>query len=164
MKINGTLINYYFHCKRQFWLHGNRINMEYTNEDVKIGKVIHELKAEKSKNTEISIENVKIDKITNDYLVEIKKSDADIEAVKWQVLLYLSILKKKGIYRDGKIEFQEKNKQDKKVIYITLTEKNEVKLKELRMEMEKLLEKDIPPKVSKVKGCRKCAYYEYCYI
>ncbi|QXE18566.1 CRISPR-associated protein Cas4 [Clostridium sp. 001] len=164
MKINGTLINYYFHCKRQFWLHANRINMEYTNEDVKIGKVIHELKAEENKNAEISIDNVKIDKITKDYLVEIKKSDADVEAVKWQVLFYLSILKNKGIYREGKIEFQEKNKQDKKIIYVSLTEENEMKLKELNLEMEKLLKKDMPPKVGKVKGCKKCAYYEYCYI
>lgn len=26
--INGTLINYYFHCKRQCYLHGNKINLE----------------------------------------------------------------------------------------------------------------------------------------
>lgn len=164
MKINGTLINYFFHCRRQFWLHANRINMEYTSEDVKIGKIIHELKAEGKKNTEISIDNIKIDKITKEYLVEIKKSDADVEAVKWQVLFYLSILKNKGILRDGKIEFQEKNKQDKKIIYVSLTEENEIKLKELNDEMEKLLKEDMPPKAGKVKGCRKCAYYEYCYI
>ncbi len=84
--------------------------MEDNSEDVHIGKIIHELKSEGKKNSEISIDNVKIDKITKDYLVEIKKSDADIEAVKWQVLFYLSLLKSKGINREGKIEFQEKNK------------------------------------------------------
>lgn len=164
MKINGTLINYYFHCKRQCWLHSSRINMEDNSEDVHIGKIIHELKSEGKKNAEISIDNVKIDKITKDHLVEIKKSDADVEAVKWQVLFYLSLLKSKGITRDGKIEFQEKNKQDKKIIYVSLTEENEMKLKELSSNMEKLFEEDMPPKVKKVKGCRKCAYYEYCYI
>ncbi|MCH3963144.1 MAG: CRISPR-associated protein Cas4 [Clostridium sp.] len=164
MKINGTLINYYFHCKRQCWLHGSRINMEDNSEDVHIGKITHELKSEGKKNAEISIDNVKIDKITKDYLVEIKKSDADVEAVKWQVLFYLSLLKGKGINREGKIEFQEKNKQDKKIIYVSLTEENEMKLKELSSNMEKLFEEDMPPKVKKVKGCRKCAYYEYCYI
>ncbi|MFR8117536.1 Dna2/Cas4 domain-containing protein [Lachnospira pectinoschiza] len=25
MKVNGTLMNYYFHCKRQCYLHGNRM-------------------------------------------------------------------------------------------------------------------------------------------
>lgn len=104
--------------------------MEDNSEDVHIGKIIHELKSEGKKNAEISIDNVKIDKIIKDYLVEIKKSDADIEAVKWQVLFYLSLLKSKGINREGKIEFQEKNKQDKKIIYVSLTEENEMKLKE----------------------------------
>lgn len=164
MKINGTLINYYFHCKRQFWLHGNRINLEDNSEDVRIGKILHELKSEGKKNTEILIDNVKIDKITDEYLVEIKKSDADIEAVKWQVLLYLKILKNKGIDRKGKIEFQEKNKQKKKIIYIELTDELEKELEKLKVYMEKLMESDMPPKTYEVKKCKKCAYYEYCYV
>ena len=45
MRVNGTLINYYFHCKRQCYLHGNRLNLEDNSEQVKIGKVIHEEKA-----------------------------------------------------------------------------------------------------------------------
>ena len=44
MRVNGTLINYYFHCKRQCYLHGNRLNLEDNSEQVKIGKVIHEEK------------------------------------------------------------------------------------------------------------------------
>ncbi|PJI07101.1 MULTISPECIES: CRISPR-associated protein Cas4 [Clostridium] len=164
MKINGTLINYYFHCKRQFWLHGNRINLEDNSEDVHIGKVLHELKSEGKKNTEISIDNVKVDKITDEYLVEIKKSDVDVEAVKWQVLLYLKILKDKGIERKGKIEFEEKNKQKKKIIYIELTEELEKKLEKLKTDMEKLMGNDMPPKTYEVKKCKKCAYYEYCYV
>ena len=164
MRTNGTLINYYFHCKRQCWLHGNRINMEDNSEDVHIGKIIHELKSEGKKNSEISIENIKIDKITKDYLVEIKKSDADVEAVKWQVLLYIFILKNKGISRKGKIEFQEKNKQKNKIIYVELTEENELKLKSLIKDIDQLLEEENAPEIGKIKGCKKCAYYEYCYI
>ncbi|MBV4450828.1 CRISPR-associated protein Cas4 [Clostridium tyrobutyricum] len=164
MRMNGTLINYYFHCKRQCWLHGNRINMEDNSEDVHIGKIIHELKSEGKKNSEISIENIKIDKITKDYLVEIKKSDADVEAVKWQVLLYIFILKNKGISRKGKIEFQEKNKQKNKIIYVELTEENELKLKRLIKDIDQLLEEENAPEIGKIKGCKKCAYYEYCYI
>lgn len=164
MKINGTLINYYFHCKRQFWLHGNRINLEDNSEDVRIGKILHELKSEGKKNTEISIDNVKIDKITDEYLVEIKKSDADIEAVNWQVILYLNILKDKGIERKGKIEFEEKNKQNKKILYVELTEELEKELERLKIDMEKLMESEMPPKTYEVKKCKKCAYYEYCYV
>ena len=53
MRVNGTLINYYFHCKRQCYLHGNRLNLEDNSEIVKIGKAIHEDKATKSNNAEI---------------------------------------------------------------------------------------------------------------
>jgi CRISPR-associated exonuclease Cas4 len=164
MKITGTIINYYFHCKRQCWLHANRINLEDNSEDVRIGKVLHELKSEGKKNTEISIDNIKIDKITEDYLVEIKKSDSDSEAVKWQVLLYLKKLKEKGIERKGKIEFIEKNKQDKKIIYIELIEKNEKDLDDFLYNTEQFLMGEKPPTVEFKPKCKKCAYYEYCFI
>lgn len=71
--IRGTLINYYFHCKTQCWLHANRINLEDNSEDVRIGKILHEINEDRSKKTEIAIDNIKIDKITKEYLVEVKK-------------------------------------------------------------------------------------------
>ena len=76
MSVNGTLMNYYFHCKRQCYLHGNRLNLEDNSEQVKIGKVIHEEKAADGKNTELAIDNIRLDKLTKEYLTEIKKSDA----------------------------------------------------------------------------------------
>lgn len=99
MKVNGTLMNYYFHCKRQCYLHGNRMNLEDNSENVQIGKAIHEEKAAGSYNSEIAIENIKLDKLTAEYLTEIKKSDADEEAAKWQLYYYLYVLKTKGIVR-----------------------------------------------------------------
>ena len=168
MKITGTLINYYFHCKRQCWLFGNRINLEDNSGDVRIGRVLHELKDEEKGSTEISIENIKIDRITKDYLIEIKKSDADIKAVKWQVLLYLKKLKDKGINKKGKIEFIEKNKQDKKIHYIELTDEYEKELIELSNKINNLLAAECPPPLiqqAKISNkCKKCAYYSYCYI
>ncbi len=163
MRVNGTLMNYYFHCKRQCYLFGNRLNMEDNSEEVNIGRAIHEERAEKE-NTEISIDNIKLDKLTGEYLTEVKKSDADVEASKWQLILYLKVLKDKGILRKGKLEFIEKNKTDKKVIIIELTEEKEQKLEEYIKEIELLLsEKNIPEVLNKPQ-CKKCAYYEYCYI
>ena len=164
MNINGTLINYYFHCQRQCYLHANRINLEDNSEDVRIGKVLHEINEEKSKKGEISIDNIKIDKLTRDYLVEIKKSDSDIESVKWQVLLYLYKLKQKGINKKGKIEFIEKNRQDKKIHFVELNEASEKNLLEVLEKIESLINQDIPPTVKFEPKCKKCAYYEYCFI
>ena len=42
MNITGTIVNYYFHCKRQCWLFANKINLEDNSEDVRLGKVLHE--------------------------------------------------------------------------------------------------------------------------
>ena len=91
MKVTGSLINYYFHCKRQCYLSGNRLNLEDNSEVVKIGSAIHEQKLKGAKNSEVFIDNVKIDKLTPEYVTEIKKSDADIEAGKWQLLYYLKV-------------------------------------------------------------------------
>ena len=163
-QITGTLINYYFHCKTQCWLHANRINLEDNSEDVRIGKILHELAEEKGKNTEIAIDNIKIDKITKEYLVESKKSDSDPEAVKWQVLLYLYKLKQKGVVKKGKIDFTEKRKQNKKIHYVELDEVNEKELLEVIAKIETLINLSEPPKPKFERHCRKCAYYEYCFI
>ncbi len=161
--ITGTLINYYFHCKTQMWLHANRINLEDNSEDVRMGKVLHEIKEEKSKQTEIKIDNIKIDRITKDYLIEFKKSDSDPQAVKWQVLLYLYKLKHKGIQRLGKIEYFEKNKEQKSEI-LELDEVNEKELLSVLADIEKLISSDVPPPPKFENKCKKCAYYEYCFI
>lgn len=93
-----------------------------------------------------------------------KKSDADVEASKWQLIFYLKVLKEKGIGRKGKLEFAEKNKEDKKTIVVELTENEERKLQQYIKEIEELLRQEkIPPVLNKPK-CKKCAYYEYCYI
>ena len=115
MKVNGTLVNYYFHCRRQCYLFGNRMNMEDNSEEVKIGKAIHEERNNRE-NTELAIENIRLDKLTGEYLTELKKSDADPVAAKWQLLYYLKVLKEKGIERKGKLEFAEKNKTGKKTV------------------------------------------------
>jgi CRISPR-associated exonuclease Cas4 len=164
MDITGTLISYYFICKTKLWLHANRINLEDNSEDVRIGKILHELAEEKGKKTEISIDNIKIDKLTKDYLVEVKKSDSDPEAVKWQVLLYLYKLKQKGVLKKGKIEFIEKKKQSKKVHFVELDSANEKELLEILADITNFIELPKPPKPKFENKCKKCAYYEYCFI
>lgn len=163
MRVNGTLVNYFFHCKRQCYLHGNRINLEDNSEQVKIGKALHEEK-DTQDNTEISLDNIRLDRLTEEYLTEIKKSDADVEAAKWQLLFYLKVLKDKGIIRKGKLEFSEKGKTSKKVMYFELTEEIEIELQKYIREIEQLLEQTEMPEVLNKAQCKRCAYYEYCYI
>lgn len=163
MQVNGTLINYYFHCKRQCYLHGNKMNLEDNSEIVKIGKAIHEEKLY-GKNSEIAIDNIKLDKLTKNYLTEVKKSDADVDAATWQLLYYLKVLKSKGIRKKGKLEFVEKKKLKKKTLIIELTNEKEKELNNHIDEIKRLIQSDeIPERLNKA-SCKKCAYYEYCYI
>jgi len=160
--ITGTIVNYYFHCKTQMWLHANRINLEDNSEDVRIGKVLHDIS--ESRVDEVSFEGIKVDKITKDYVVEVKKSDSDIEAAKWQLIYYLYVLKQKGIEKKGRLEVFEKNRQDKKRFIIGLTPENEKKLLEILQDIEKILSNPTPPRPKFESKCKKCAYYEFCFL
>lgn len=165
MKITGTMINYYFHCKRQCYLFANKINLEDNSEDVRIGRVLHEIKAKDGYNTEIKYENMAIDKITSKYIEEYKKSDADTEAARMQLLFYLKNLKDKGIEKEGKLIYEEKNKKEnRKSEIIKLDDNNIEKLDKCIKEIEKLIEQEKIPEVEKDNKCKKCAYYEYCYL
>lgn len=163
MNITGTLINYYFHCKTQCWLHANRLNLEDNSEDVRIGKVLHEIKEEKSKQAEIKIDNIGIDRLSKEYLTEFKKSDSDPIAIKWQVLLYLYKLKQKGLTRKGRVEFHEKKNKTKTEV-IELNDENERELLEVLESIQTLVNLPKTPMAKFENKCKKCAYYEYCFI
>jgi len=160
--ITGTLINYYRHCKTQLWLHAHRINLEDNSEDVRIGKVLHEINENKVQ--EVSLENIKLDKITKEYVVEVKKSDSDIEAAKLQLLYYLYRLKQKGVEKKGRLELFEKNKQDKKIHTVVLDEKEKAKLLKILEEIEQVIDLATPPEPIFTNKCKRCAYYEYCFL
>lgn len=164
MNVTGTMMNYYFHCKRQCYLFGNKLNLEDNSEAVKIGKALHEERDQRQGTTEIAIDNIKVDKLTQEYLTEIKKSDADAEAAKWQLLYYLKVLKDKGIERKGRLEFIEKNRKSTKTVILELTKAEEDQLKEYTAQIESLISQEEPPPVIHDRKCKKCAYYEYCYI
>lgn len=138
-----------------------KINLEDNSEEVRIGRVLHENKND-SENSEIAIDNIKTDKITDKYIIEYKKSDADLQATIMQVKYYMYILNQKGIKRDGKIEMFEKNKQNKKVHYIENDEQINNEVEKLKREIENLYNMETPPNQQYENKCKKCAYNEYC--
>lgn len=164
MKITGTMVNYFVHCKRQCYLFSNQINLEDNEEAVHIGRAIHEQKQKENKNTEIELENIKIDRISKEYLTEIKKSDSDQEAAKWQMYYYLYVLKKYGIERKGRLEFVEKNKKSQPIIE-ELNEEIIDTLEKMMKEIKCLVQSEhIPEERLSTNKCKKCAYYSYCYL
>jgi len=160
--LTGTLVNYYTHCQRQCWLFYHYINMEDNSEDVRIGRVLHELK--KQDKEEVALDGIKLDKLTAEYVTEIKKSDADIAAAMAQLEYYLIVLNDKGIVRKGRLECLEKNKQNKSIHNVTLTEEKIGELKAKYRQIEEFLNTPVPPFPIMSPMCKKCAYYEYCFI
>lgn len=158
--ITGTLISYYFICKRKCWLSYHKIGLEDNSEDVRIGKILHELK--ETKDSEISIDGIKIDRITSKFLVEYKKSDSNELSAIMQTLLYLYILDRKGISLKGRIEFLEG--PSKKSMIIELTDENKKKVENAISEIELFLNEPSPPKIEDKKKCKRCAYYDYCLL
>ena len=161
--MNGTLINYYYICKRKLWLSYNKINLESNSEDVLIGKELHN-ELNKSKNTEIELDGIKIDKLTDDYVIEVKKSDSNIKASIMQLKYYLYILNSYNIKKDGKLKIIEKDKTTRD-IKIKYDKKVEKEVKDTIIEIEKIINNSTIPSINKdIKKCKKCSYYEFCWI
>lgn len=161
--MNGILMQYYYFCKRKLWLSFNRFNLENNSEDVQIGKILHE-ELDNHKNTEIEIDGIKIDKLTKDYVVEVKKSESNIEASIFQLKYYLYVLDLYNIHKNGKLKIIEKDKNTKE---IKIEYNNSVKqeVEDTIKNIEMIVKSDQIPSIYKdIKRCKKCSYYEYCFI
>ena len=112
MNITPTLINYYFNCKTQCWLSYNKLGMEYNSSLVRVGSALH--KVNKRRVKEVRFSGFSVDKIIGDYVIEIKKSDSNLIAGKWQLLYYLYKLKELGIIKKGRLEVFEKYQKNTK--------------------------------------------------
>ena len=165
MNINATLINLYHVCKREMWLHANGIRMEHTSDTVAEGKLIGETtypqRAEKY--TEIENGGSKIDfyDAKNKVIHEIKKSSSMEAAHEWQVKYYIWLLEQNGIEGvSGKLEYP-KLRETKE---IGLTEADKVYLQAVVKQIEKMVADEQCPQRINSKICKKCSYYDFCYI
>lgn len=164
IKITGSVISQFMHCNREWWLFYHWLKTEDENQKVQIWKYYHETRQQKTKNSEIELENIKIDQIEWDYVIEFKKAKTHPASAKYQLLFYLYELKKKWIDKKWKIIFKE-NKWGFEVI---LDEASEKDLLEMIEKIKNILDQPVPPprlwKISPAKECKWCSYLELCYI
>ena len=71
--ITGTLINYFFHCQTQCWLHANRINLEDNSEDVQQVEA-SELEKEKEDLTNEKEELAALKKLQDQQKIDVEKT------------------------------------------------------------------------------------------
>ena len=161
-QISGTMFYYYFVCKRKLWFFSNGIQLEEDNEDVILGKLIDENSYSKELKHILIDNTVNIDFIKDwKILHEVKKQKSIEEAGIWQLKYYLYFLKIRGInIEKGILDYPKLKKREE----VFLSKDDEKKIKEILSEIEKITVMERPPELEKLKICKKCAYFEYCYI
>ncbi|SFC73550.1 CRISPR-associated exonuclease Cas4 [Parapedobacter composti] len=165
MNITATHINLYHVCRRELWLHANGIRMEHTSDVVAEGKLIGELSyPERSERyTEIEIDGVKIDfyDARNRVVHEVKKSDSVENAHIAQVKYYLYKLRQHGV--DGATGIVEYPKLRQREL-VELREEDVEAIKDWEIDISGIIYGDICPPVIHSKICRRCSYYDFCYV
>jgi len=162
VKINGTLIWYYYVCPRQVWYASHAIMGEQDNESLQLGRHIHEVFYPDRKK-ELLIDNtIKIDLIPYEGVIaEIKKSSKKLKSAIMQLAYYLYYFKhKKGVELHGRLLFPKEKKQ----VEVVLTEDLEKELEEAITNIEKIVKKPVPPPAAWTTACRNCAYKPMCWV
>lgn len=158
--ITGVQVNYYFVCKTKLWLFSHLATMEHTSEDVALGSLLHQKSYTRSWK-ELELGSIKIDFIRRgDWLVlhEVKKSKKLEKAHEYQMLYYIYYLKKQGIKAKGVIDYPLIRRRKEVIL------KDEHEIEEILRNIERIVALPKPPKPEKKGYCRKCSYFEFCWV
>lgn len=162
LPVTGTDIWYYFICKRELWLMMRKIAPDQEDENVDIGRFLHDYYSKRGKE-EVDIGGGKIDrikKVKGELIVqEIKKTGRFAESSRFQLLFYLYQLKQLGIAARGELLFTEEKQKEQ----VFLTKDVETRLLEIIKEIQVIAKQPVPPAPEKIKYCHSCAYREYCW-
>ena len=160
--ITGLMVYYYEVCKRKLWYFVNEIQLEENNSNVILGKLLEEntyTRDEKKINIDgiINIDFIRSKKI----LHEIKKSNSIEPASLLQVQYYLYYLEKKGLIGlKGILDYP----LLKQTIEVNLTDKDRENLDNIIIGIKEILGKESPPALEKNGICKKCAYFDLCFV
>jgi len=160
--VNGTLIWYYYICKRQVWLMAHSLTPDQGDDRISQGRAIHEFSYPRDKK-EINLGNVKIDLVRSEkgqlVIGEIKKSSHFLTSATRQLQFYLLQIEKMGIEARGELFIPE----EKQRIEVVLNEEARFELESAEDEIIAIVENTTPPPAKKVKWCKPCAYAEFCW-
>ena len=160
--VTGLMVYYYEVCKRKLWYFSNDIQLEENNSNVILGKLLEEnsyTRDEKKINIDgvINIDFIRSKKI----LHEIKKSNSIEPASILQVQYYLYYLEKKGLVGlKGILDYP----LLKQTVEVNLTDSDRENLENIIIGIKEILRKESPPTLEKKNICKKCAYFDLCFV
>lgn len=156
------MFSYFFICKRKLWCFSQNLKFEENHENVLLGKLLDESSYEREKKQILIDQTINVDFIRDwKILHEVKKSKGMEEAAIWQVKYYLYFMKKRGIAVEKGVLDYPKIRQREDVF---LTEEDIITIENVLNGIREIIEMKNPPVPIESKICKKCAYYEYCYI
>lgn len=160
--VSGVEFTYYHLCRRKLFLFTNNISFEGTNQDVKLGKIIENTyykRASKSK----GIEDINLDKVDfkKGIVYEVKKSSKHKDIDQWQGKYYLYYLErvKRFVLKKAVIQYPE----ERLSIDCYLTEDDKETIENILGEIEAIKGGKLPL-FQPSHLCKRCAYYEFCYV
>jgi len=160
--VNGTLIWYYYICKREVWLMARQLNPDEHDENLEWGRFLHEWRYGREKK-ELSFNNVKVDIVGERdgklLVVEVKKSSTFEKSAAMQLLFYLWQLREAGVEASGELRFPEEKRRK----LVTLDEDSIRELQTAIKDIRRIVFSPRPPKEEKIRFCGKCAYREFCW-
>ena len=160
--ITGLMVYYYEVCKRKLWYFVNEIQLEENNSNVILGKLLEENTYTRDEK-KINIDGViNIDFICSKKILhEIKKSNSIEPASLLQVQYYLYYLEKKGLIGlKGILDYP----LLKQTVEVNLTDKDRENLDNIIIGIKEILRKESPPVLEKNGICKKCAYFDLCFV
>lgn len=136
--------------------------MEHNSELVEMGKLVDENSYAREKKSILIDEMINIDFLKDWKIIhEVKKSRKLDEAGKWQLKYYIWVLREKGVdIEKGILDYPLLRKREE----IYLNEDEEKELMEIIENVKDILNMKLPPETIDKAFCKKCAYYELCYI
>jgi CRISPR-associated exonuclease Cas4 len=163
ININGTLIWYYYICKREVWLMARSINPDQDNPYIDLGRLVHETSYKREKK-EIVFDNVKMDIITDGdqqiVVAEIKKSSRFEKSATMQLAFYLKKLKDAGMEATGELRFPTEKRREK----VELSDDILNELETACEDIKSIILMDTAPKPEQCQYCKPCGYNEFCWV
>ena len=158
-QVSGVEFEYYHVCKTQLWLFSHNLIKSDDDENVKVGRILHEERYKREKKDR-SLFRSRFDviKFKDKYVVYERKKEKLLKAHEYQLLYYLFQL---HLITNSEVEGVLIAPGTRKILKLT----DEIKKKIINdlTEIIKIKKLPDPPPPKKIKRCAKCAYRTFCF-
>jgi len=158
--VTGVMVQYYKSCPRELWLFAHGIDMNEEDENILIGRRIHEESYSRERKSlrmgPVAFDFAKRGEVLTVY--EVKKSRKLAEPAIYQLYYYLWYLKQRGVKAKGCLVYPKLKRREE----VELTPEVEEEIEEILSGIREVVARSEPPEAVRRRHCRGCSYYEFC--